>query len=96
MEQANKQKLDISTILVNILAIAFLCYVAWMLRMRGAHLRVVAVYALMMPKFISIFRAFRRTTKLTDLEQWVFAIIALILWVLQSVLTGKLHHLLFS
>lgn len=96
MEQANRQKLDISTILVNILAIAFLCYVAWMLRMRGAHLRVVAVYSLMMPKFISIFRAFRHTTKLTDLEQWVFAIIALVLWILQSMLTGRLHTMFFS
>jgi len=96
MEQAAKKKLDISTILINLLAIGLLCYFAWMLKARGLHLRVVAIYALMMPKFISIFRAFRKTTKLTDLEQWVFIIIALVLWIIQSLITGKLHHILFS
>lgn len=94
MEQAVKQKLDISTILTNILAIVFLCYVAWMLCNIGAYMRAVAVYALMMPKFISIWRAFRRICKITDLEQWVFNIIAIICWLLQSAMTGKLHHLI--
>lgn len=92
MEKAPARKLDISTIFINLLAIGFLCYVSWLLSAKGAMLRVVAVYALMMPKIISIFRAFRRTSKITDLEQWVFVIIALVLWIIQSMLTGKLHR----
>ncbi|MFO7659998.1 MAG: hypothetical protein R6V77_03710 [Candidatus Cloacimonadaceae bacterium] len=95
MEQAPARKLDISTILINLLAIAFLCYVSWMLGAKGAQLRVVAVYALMMPRIISIFRALRKTSKITDLEQWVFIIIALVLWIIQSILTGKLHRFFF-
>lgn len=89
------KKLDISTLLINLLGIGFLCYVTWMLRARGAHLRVVAVYSLMMPMIISIFRALRRTSKITNLEQWIFVGIALVLWIIQSILTGKLSRIFF-
>ncbi len=95
MEKAPSGKLDISTILINLLALAFLCYVSWLLKAKGAMLRVVAVYSLMMPRIISIFRAFRRTSKITDLEQWVFIGMALVLWIIQSILTGKLHRVFF-
>lgn len=95
MEKASSGKLDISTILINLLALAFLCYVSWLLSAKGAMLRVVAVYALMMPRIISLFRAFRRTSKITDLEQWIFVGIALVLWIIQSILTGKLHRVFF-
>jgi hypothetical protein len=94
MEQVVKHKLDVSTIIINLLAVGFLSYVVWVLFHLGAYLRVVAVISLMMPKFISICRALQRTDKITDLEQWVFIIIALILWILQSLLTGKLHTLI--
>jgi thiol:disulfide interchange protein len=94
MEKPTKPRLDVSTILVNLLAIGFLLYIAWMLRDIGSHLRAVAVYSLMMPKFISIWRAFKRCDKITDTEQWVFIIIALVLWIVQSFLTGKLHNLI--
>jgi hypothetical protein len=94
MEQSNRQKLDISTILINLLGIAFLTYVVWVLYHLGASLRVVAVFSLMMPKFISICRALRRTDKITDLEQWVFIIIAVVLWIIQSFCTGKLYRVL--
>jgi len=89
-------KLDISTILINLLGIAFLSYVLWVLYNIGAYLRVVAVLSLMMPKFISICRALRKTAKISDLEQWIFVIIALILWVIQSGLTGKLAGSFFK
>jgi hypothetical protein len=94
MEKTDKPKFDISTVLVNLLAIFFLSYVVWVLYHLGAQLRVVAVFSLMMPKFISICRAFRRTDKITDMEQWVFIIFALVLWILQSFVTGKLHNLI--
>lgn len=94
MDVMNRPKLDVSTIMINLLAIAFLSYIVWILCKIGVYLRVVAVYSLMMPKFISIWRAFRRTTKITDLEQWVFIIIAVVLWVIQSLMTGKLRGLL--
>jgi hypothetical protein len=94
METTNRPKLDISTILINLLAIAFLSYIVWILCHIGVYLRVVAVYSLMMPKFISIWRAFRRTCKITDTEQWVFIIIAVVLWVIQSFFTGKLRGLI--
>jgi uncharacterized membrane protein len=93
MEKVDKGKLDISTILINILALVFLSYVAWMFCGTHRYLKVVAMYSLMMPKFISIWRAFARTTKLTDFEQWVFIILALICWGVQSSMTGHLSHL---
>jgi len=94
METKSKIKLDISTILINLLAVAFLCYVVWVLYHLGAYLRVVAVFSLMMPKFMSICRSLRKTDKITDLEQWVFILIALILWIAQSFMTGKLSRLI--
>jgi hypothetical protein len=93
MEPTRKSKFDISTILLNLLGIAFLSYVIYMLRGIGAHLRVIAVFALMMPMFISILRACRKMDKTTDLERWIFALIALALWLIQSLLTGKLGRL---
>ena len=93
MEQVSKPKIDISTILINLFGIAFLCYVAWMLYHIGAKLRVIAVYALMMPHFISIWRALRGCGRITKTEQWVFVLIAVILWVIQSFFTGKLRYL---
>jgi hypothetical protein len=92
MDDEKKVRLDLSTIFINLLAIAFLSYVAWVLCAMHHYLKVVAVYALMMPKFISIWRAFNRTGKLTDLEQWIFAVIAILCWTAQSALTGKLSH----
>lgn len=94
MEPSVSRKFDISTILLNILGIGFLMYVIWTLYHLGAYLRVVAVFSLMMPKFISICRAFQREEKITNLEIWVFTIMAVILWVLQSFMTGKLHNLI--
>ncbi|MBM4399690.1 MAG: hypothetical protein FJ041_05105 [Candidatus Cloacimonetes bacterium] len=94
MEQVKKPKIDISTILLNLLGIAFLCYVSWMLRHIGVKLRVIAVYALMMPHFISIWRTVRNCGRITKTEQWVFVLIAVILWVIQSFFTGKLRYLL--
>lgn len=92
MEQTDKVKLDLSTIFINILAVGFLCYVAWIISAMHLYLKAVAVYALMMPKFISIWRAFSKKEKLRDFEQWVFIIIALICWAVQSSLTGHLSH----
>lgn len=87
-------KFDFSIVFLDLLSIAFLCYISWLLRDRGAHLRVVAVYSLMMPHFISILRAIRKCGRTTDTEQWVFVIIAVILWIVQSAFTGKLRYLL--
>jgi len=93
MDKIEKVKLDLSTIFINILAIVFLSYVAWLLYSMHHYLKAVAVYSLMMPKFISIWRACSKTSKLTDLEQWVFAIIALLCWAAQSAMTGHLSRL---
>ncbi len=94
MEKVEKGKIDFSTILINLLAVGFLSYVAWMICAMHHYMKAVAVYALMMPKFISIWRAFSRRGKLTDFEQWVFIVIALICWAIQSAMTGKLSHFL--
>jgi hypothetical protein len=93
MDKTINQKLDVSVILISMLSIAFLLYVSWMLCHIGAYLRVVAVYSLMMPNFISIWRALKRCGGITQTEQWVFIILAIILWLIQSSLTGKLHNL---
>jgi len=93
MDKSEKVKLDLSTIFINVLAIIFLSYVAWMFCDAHYFLKAVAMYSLMMPKFISIWRAFRRTTKLTDFEQWVFIILSLVCWAIQSSMTGHLSHL---
>jgi len=94
MEQVTKKKLDISTILINLLAIVFLTYITWIFCDKMQYFKVVAVISLMMPKFISIWRAFKKISKLTDLEQWIFIIIAIICWIIQSFLSGKLNSLL--
>lgn len=95
MDKADKVRTDYSTIFINLLAIGFLSYVAWMICAIHHYMKVVAVYALMMPKFISIWRAFSKKGKLTDFEQWVFIVIALLCWAAQSLMTGKLSHIFF-
>ncbi len=94
MKQNAASGFDISTILLNLLGIVFLMYVVYVLYHLGAYLRVVAVFSLMMPKFISICRAFQKTDKITNLELWVFSLMALVLWILQSLISGKLHNLI--
>lgn len=96
MDKTEKKRIDFSTIFINLLAIGFLSYIAWMLCAIQHYMKVVAIYALMMPKFISIWRAFSKKGKLTDFEQWVFIVIALICWAIQSSMTGKLARLIFN
>lgn len=95
MDKPHKIKIDISTIMINVLAIGLLSYFAWMVSAIHHYMKAVAMYSLMMPKFISIWRAFNKTGKLTDFEQWVFIVIALACWAVQSSMTGKLARLLF-
>ncbi len=95
MDKLNRPGIDISAIMMNLLGVLFLSYVMYMLKQKHAYFRVCAVCVLMMPLFISIIRALRRLGKSTDLEKWVFIIIAAILWIVQSALTGKLHRLFF-
>ncbi|HOD18055.1 MAG TPA: hypothetical protein PLF50_07190 [Candidatus Cloacimonadota bacterium] len=96
MNNNNNSKVNISDLLYNLLTILFLCYVFYMLKNIGSYLRAIAVVGLMIPLFISIVKNLRGTGRANDLERWIFALLALALWVIQSAIAGKLHRIFFS
>ena len=88
------EKVSISAILISLIAIVFFLYVAWLMFQSNDWLKAIgmlSVCGLFLVNFLNLLLS-KRSISYT--WQWIFIIIAIVLWLLHSILFGKISNII--